>query len=302
MALPAAAITSGTQTGASSGFLTSAAGQGLASAAGGFLGSGIGGGTASGRQRDARFNRDMSRSQIKWLANFQRQQPNDSIQRLVKDAKRAGLHPLAALGIAPSSGGSQSAALPGIAAEYPGRSPAGSAIETGIQVMQGAQRFNRQTAHQTAMAELQVEEQTLRNDWLKSQILNSETKRLAQYANAQRPAPDPAMRPRVQYKPHPSEAKKRILMHPDGTTYSIPGGSSAELLEQYIGEWADWMPETLGNAYDVLKSQWRNKAGIQPGNTFYDRHFKNYKAPKPIFSKPRKFRSFDPKQSRKRRN
>ncbi len=250
-----------------SSFLTSTAGQGLAAAAGGFLGSGLGGTTNAGRQRDARFNRDMARDQIKW----QDKRKSVRITRLVADAKKAGLHPLAALGISPSSGGGS---LPGIAPDYPNRSPAGSAIEQGIQVMQGAQRFNRQTAHQTNMAELQVEEQILRNDWLKSQILNSETKRLAAMANAQRPAPDPAMRRQLPHKPGIGESRRPQFVHPDGSTYSVQGGTPTSVLEEYIGEWGDWMPRTLGTAYDVMKAQWRDISGIDPKNTFYDKYIK----------------------------
>ena len=64
-----------------------------------------------------------------------------------RDARKAGLHPLAALGIAPAG----SSPIPGIAPAQPGPSPTGSAIESGIRTMQSAQRFQQTSAHQQSI-------------------------------------------------------------------------------------------------------------------------------------------------------
>ena len=180
---------------ATSTFLTSPAGQGLTAAAGGILGSQFG---SPSRAKQARQRRDQYADQKKYGSKVLDKQlrinekyRNREIQGRVADARAAGLHPLAALGIAPSSGGS----IPGFSSsDIPGQHQTGSAIESGIRTLQGAQRHESQTAHQQVMAGLQLEEQTLRNDWLKTQILNSESKRAAAAANSQQF--DPAMRPR----------------------------------------------------------------------------------------------------------
>ena len=39
------------------------------------------------------------------------------------------------------------------------------------------------------------------------------------------------------------------------------GGSPADVLSKDIGEWADWMPETLHRAYQTMKAQPRNYFG-----------------------------------------
>ncbi len=261
---------------ATSAFLTSPVVGGAIAAAGSLIGAGKKQSYTS-MKRNARFTSAQQRQYDRY-----RYRKFDSVRARVRDAKSAGLHPLAALGIAPASGGM----LPGMEQTIPGQNTAGSAIETGINVMQGMSREQTRNVHSQSMQKMQLEEQELRNDWLKSQILNSENKRLAGMANSQRPTPDPAMRRATPYKPHPSEGPRRTFMHPDGSTYSISGGTPASVLEDEINEWADWMPHTLGKAYDVMKSQWQNIAGIDPGNTFYDRHLKKgYHRPHP---KPRR--------------
>ncbi len=265
---------------AASTFLTSPAGQGLAAGVGGAIGGMFGGKvTTAGRQRDARFTRDMQNA---YDAN--RFEKYDSITARVRDATRAGLHPLAALGIAPASGGGS---LPGLAPAIPGQHDTGSAVETGINTMLNAQRSQLSGQHAQEMQGMRLEEQQLRNDWLRSQIMNSESKRLAAAANFAMPAP--AMRPRPQRTPHPGEKTRPRYMSPDGTIYSAQGGTSAEVLEQDLGEWADWMPHTLGRAYDVFKAQMRNVSGVKSGNTFYDRHLK--KGVRKDFGKFKKFKT-----------
>ncbi len=176
MALPAAAVPAAAT--AAGGFLSSAGGQGLLAGAGGFL-SGLTGGTSfAGRKRDARFSRDMARAQIKW----QDKRQSVAIQKAVADAKAAGLHPLAALGISTGSGGA--APLPGIAPDYSTETPAGSAIETGLNVAAATARTEISRAHTKAMQMMQVREQALRNDYLESQITNSRAKTAAILANS----------------------------------------------------------------------------------------------------------------------
>lgn len=261
MPLPAPAIMSAaTGAGMGSAFLT-----GASSAFGSALGSAFGGTTGRGKRRD---QRQAYRYQKRFLPGIEAAIQSKKFKRHMKDVDAAGLHRLAALGIAPSSG--SASAVGAIQPEMPGQHVAGSAIETGINTMIGMQKSERQTAHQQIMGGLQIEEQTLRNDWLKTQILNSEAKRLASMANSQRP--NAMQRLGLSINPHPSEAESRVYMHPDGSTYKAGGGTPASILEDDIGEWADWMPQTLGRAYDVMKAQSQYAVGIDPKNTFYDKY------------------------------
>ena len=111
------------------------------------------GGLSSGpsRAKQARQRRDQYADQKKYGSKVLDKQlkineryRNREIQGRVADARAAGLHPLAALGIAPSSGGS----IPGFSSsDIPGQHQTGSAIETGLRTLQGAQRHESQTGH-----------------------------------------------------------------------------------------------------------------------------------------------------------
>jgi len=159
---------SSTLSGAGSSFLT-----GAASAVGSAFGGGLFGQSKGSKRRQVQQS---YRDQRHYLPKIQSAQ----FQQHMKDVDKAGLHRLAALGIAPASGGSA------IAPSFDSSpSPAGSAIETGINTALSMQRHGRQTSHQKVMAGLQLEEQSLRNDWLRTQIANSNMKRVSDIANSQ---------------------------------------------------------------------------------------------------------------------
>ncbi|AXL14889.1 DNA pilot protein [Microviridae sp.] len=100
------------------------------------------------------------------------------VQTRVTDAKAAGLHPLAALGV--SMGPSAPASTPNI----PGQSNNGSAIADATRALSNVAEQSRSRSHSERIQALSLQEQQLRNDWLEAQIKNEEARRLAALANA----------------------------------------------------------------------------------------------------------------------
>ena len=171
---------------ASSSFLTSPAGAGYAQAAASLAPSLFGSDSVNFRGKYARNK--LKHDQKIWAAQQKHHLstigPNFAEKMKAVDA--AGLHRLAALGI--STGGSPA---PGSSTQpmIPGQSPDfGSAISEGIQTAQNVSRGNQLSAQAKTMANLKVEEQHLRNDWLRTQIANSKMKTLTTAANANQDA------------------------------------------------------------------------------------------------------------------
>lgn len=173
----------------SSAFLSSPLAGGLATG----ISSALGGGRTSTRKSRV-LSRIGYEHQQKYLPGIQssiydatsavaEKYRNRQIQGRVADAKAAGLHPLAALGIAPGStggmGGGGATSMP-MATE----SPTGSAVGEGIRAATAIARNNVDRAHQARMADLNVQEQQLRNTWLEEQIKNSRAKRLETLTNS----------------------------------------------------------------------------------------------------------------------
>lgn len=154
-----------------SSFLTGL-GSGLASAVGGALG---GSGNSIGR-RAKDLKRLDSEQKARDIAHFR------SMNRArMQSAKELGLHPLVAMGIAPAG----STPIPGNAtSNIPGQHDLGGAVASGINAYQSAERFKASTTHASQMANLQVKEQELRNDWLQAQIKNAKVQRIAALSNA----------------------------------------------------------------------------------------------------------------------
>lgn len=163
-----------------SSFLTGPVGTGIAAGLGSLAGSQ--GQSNEDLRKMGRFNRDqqweLAKRQNKYI-------DSKRIQQTVRDAKKAGLHPLAALGIAPASS-SAPAFTP--AAPIPGQNETGSAISTGINAMLNTSASQAQRTHATGLQRLQTQEQVLRNEWLVSQIEASKVKSLTQLANVNRDA------------------------------------------------------------------------------------------------------------------
>lgn len=208
-------------------------GAGLASAAGSLLGRG--GNSIGRRAKDQdRMNRVMQQSRRRHFNEF------DSTQARVADARKAGLHPLAALGIAPSSGGYPSAS-PGL----PGQSDTGSAIETGINTMLNVASADKRDAHSKVMQGMQLKEQQLRNDWLESQIAASKVKTMGGIANINQDAialktlvlgpKAPTLFKRADRYPH-TDKQHGYRPFGAGTIKQRPGKLTVEGAEDSMGE------------------------------------------------------------------
>ena len=212
------------------------------------------------------------------------------IKSKVEGAKAAGLHPLAALGISTGSGPS--------GAVIPGQSPdAGSAIGQGINTYLNARQAQEDRAHSQQLATLGLEEQRLRNDWLRQQIMASKVKSLAGLTNATRhrtgnvtPGPGPST---------PGQMKlSETLSLPTGTTTSSQGA------EDRYWEFGGAGMGLLNMGYDAAswllptQEDWNaffDKLQILPNNP--------YTRKKPIQVKPRvttpqerrdRYKSIDP--------
>lgn len=206
-----------------------------------------------------------------------------SIPARVEGAKAAGLHPLAALGIAPA----------GQPAMIPGQSDTGSIIGEGIQAAGRAYGQAQARDHALKIAELDLENRRLQNDWLQSQIAASNQKTLESQAISY---PEAYRRlrltrdPKMMYEAPTRSNARAIPLPPEGQTYITsdgdviqgPPGSPARLYEEDIGDWSQWMPDTVTRAWQIFKDQsmakW--KRGV---DKWIDRH-------RPYFPKPRPYK------------
>jgi len=185
-------------------------------------------------------------------AQFARDQLAPDMIARMKAAKAAGIHPLIALGLNPASA-PQQPMIPGQSADF------GSAIKAGVDTTL-AIRDARE------MSSLRIEEQQLRNDWLRMQILNSARARGAQAANGTRPPVRP-----LAPSANPANAAPRTAVTSNGTVIDYPGGTTADSLETEINDWAQWMPETMVRAFHIARGQIRDYVGIDNNATWYDR-------------------------------
>lgn len=160
--------------------------------------------------------------------------PNQA--ELMKSMDDSGLHRLAALGITPGQGQTSSSNQPMIPGQHP---DFGSAIGTGINTALQISQADRSGA-------LAIEEQGLRNDWLKSQIARSNMALLKESANN-----------------NVGAGSDRVLENRDGDPLQVGKGSSAEQFEKWIAEWANVMPTIVGRAWDMFKQDARQSMGIK---------------------------------------
>ena len=159
--------------------------------------------------------------------------------RAVKDS---GLHRLAALGIAPSSGaGYQGAAAP--QQVIPGQSDTGSAIESGISTALNLQQAKTGRAHSQAMATLQVEEQTLRNDWLRTQIQASRLKTAGAVMNSQQDRIHSDYGFHVGESPPPEVTGQNTgIIAPGGFGIPVtPDRTTADAVSDQYGDVVEWV-------------------------------------------------------------
>lgn len=184
-------------------------------------------------------------------ADFARAQLAPDMIAKMDAAKAAGVHPLIALGLNPASA-PQQPMIPGQSADF------GSAIKTGVDTAL-AIRDARE------MSSLRIEEQQLRNDWLRMQILNSARSRGAQNANSTRP-PVREQAPSA----NPANAAERTFVTPEGKVETYTGGTTAEDLEREINDWAQWMPTTMRRAWQIFKKDVRGQMGASPPTWYND--------------------------------
>lgn len=184
------------------------------------------------------------------------------IKARVEGAKAAGLHPLAAIGMTPA----------GTPAMIPGQSDTGSIIGEGIQAAAGAYGQAKGREHAQKIAELDLENRKLQNDWLQSQIAASNQKTLEAQTVSY---PESYRRLRMTRDPAATallaktgnlpasaipqslkgEAKERLAITSDGDIVTIPGGTPTEKLEQEIGDFATIMPDNVTRAWEIFEQQ-----------------------------------------------
>lgn len=294
MAAAAAAKGGGALASMGSSFLTGA------SAA---LGSMVGGSNSMSGSKARRINRYQIQNSYKYgfkpqmrLSNqywkeqqqwYRRNIAKKQIQDRVRDAKNAGVHPLVAMGLAPYSGGPAPAAPSAPTGSMPnigGDNTFGNAIEHGINTAMSHRDAMEARAHGRAMANLQVEEQALRNDWLRQQIANSRRKSLASAVNSQQ---DAVKLTALKNAPH----ENTITVTPEpgykhaskSTGYNLlgfdikqrPGKLTVEGAEDAMGEPGAWAYSPFSILQDI-------------GYTLDQKYFRDRKWEKP----PRSTRSF----------
>ena len=189
------------------------------------------------------------------LAKHNRAQIGPDMAERMKAIDAAGLHRLAALGVSfgPSSAGSQ----PGI----PGQSPLGSAMKSGVQAAMDFKQNKVFEQQAQTLGALKIQEQRLRNAGLAQNLRNSATSRAADIANSRRPS--------FGTTPSKEEEQRRFFLSRNKKTFTSGPGSRQSDLEDEFGEWADYFPSVLGNAWDAWKQDFRNiwdipKQGLGP--------------------------------------
>ncbi len=231
---------------------TTAIGTGAGGFWGGPVGAGIGAaaGTAAGQalsSNSVNFRGKYARNQLQhqrkiWQAERDQIGPNMAEQMKALDA--AGLHRLAALGMS-----TPSSSAPTQQPMIPGQSDYGNVVSEGINTALNVAQVDRQTNAQKVYQGLKLEEQKLRNDWLRTQIANSRMKSLTQAANVTQ---DIALKDVT--KPHSG----KVVVQPapgydhatDTSGYSLfglmdilqrPGKLTAEGAQQAGGEPLEWL-------------------------------------------------------------
>lgn len=146
-------------------------------------GAAIGSSMFGSKSRSLESQYRLSRHHYKKMDQLQRERvgPNMLAEMRAKMAalQDAGLHPLAALGMSMSSG--PNIPMPNV---VPGQSDTGSYVGEGIRAAMAHRADKQSRAHAQTIAGLQLEEQGLRNEWVREQIRNSQIKRAQILSNA----------------------------------------------------------------------------------------------------------------------
>lgn len=157
---------------------TTAVGTGAGAFWGGPVGAGLG--AAAGQVAGQALSSDAVNFRGKYQRNVaahNRAQISPDMAARMKALDESGLHRLSALGIVPSGAPAQQPMIPG-------QSDYGNVVSDGINTALNVARSEKQSEAQTVYQGLKLEEQKLRNDWLRTQIANSKLKTLTAAANA----------------------------------------------------------------------------------------------------------------------
>nr|UXQ88025.1 MAG: DNA pilot protein [Microvirus sp.] len=217
------------------GALSGPLGYGLGAAAGSIAGNAFASNKVNFRGKYARNQHDFTRWANKNFAADARAEMTPNMVSRVKALDAAGLHRLAALGITPSGSAAQSSPQPMI----PGQSDYGSAVSEGINTALNVSQNDR-------MGGLRIEEQTLRNDWLRIQIANSKMAMLKGVSNGsqdvgvsleslQKPHSGKIVVSEQPPIPHTTETSGYSLTGHD-TIMQKPGAIRGQALEDAVGE------------------------------------------------------------------
>lgn len=147
------------------------------------VGTALGSSMFGSKTRSLESQYRLARTHYKKMDRLQRNRLDRNMQARMAALKNAGLHPLAALGMSTSSGSSVS--MPNV---IPGQGSSGSFIGEGIRAAMDHRADKQSRAHARTLQGLQLEEQGLRNEWVREQIKNSQIKRGQILANAARTA------------------------------------------------------------------------------------------------------------------
>jgi hypothetical protein len=167
---------------------------------------------------------------------------SQELQAKVDAARKAGLHPLFAMG------GSTNSPNPAMIGGYQGSGLRGSVSSKSISPEEA----------EFMQARLETERAQASMYTAQADYFNSEAAR-----NRQQPpgtdTADPQQAPSPRRIHHPAEAVEGSAVTMGGKTYVIPPGTPQERLEQEIGDLANLTPDNLRRWYEVSKNQLQDR-------------------------------------------
>lgn len=220
-------------------------------AAGGVVGSLLGA-NSNDRANDA--NMAFAREQLE----YQKELAKNQIQWKVEDAKKAGLHPMAALGLSSMSYSPVSAGQVG--ADYSGIGNSlmsmGQNIDRASMAAKDREQQERALALQERQADLQLENMKLQNDYIREQIATSMVNRLRSFARAPAMASTGGLPQGFYSLASAGQADSKIppgngyvgnggvlfesMLGPDGSYEVWPSQNWAQIVEDKLG--IEWIP------------------------------------------------------------
>lgn len=206
-----------------------------ASLGGGLMGNFLGGGTSEGLDRsEQRYMADFSMRMSERNEAFQNELARNGIRMRVADAEAAGIHPLAALGINPASGGFSAVMSGGSPQQKPSRD-FHYISEMGQNIARAASAG--QTQYERAMQDANLKRAQADADYATSNAILAQR----QVVGAGKTPPIPT---------HIS------VMHPDGTTDTINNPDLAgAIMSDPLGMWGTSISNTIRDIRNSPKWQ-----------------------------------------------